>query len=338
MTTSTRRPVTPSRPLSRTRSAATAFAAGVTTLLAAAVLLPDRLGLDGVGRVIQLLSFRPQVLAAEALLLVPTLVAAWRWRGLWPVAAGLGAVVLVGGALVLPRAVPDPVPTDGRALTVLSFNVYEGQADVDAFAALIRAERPDLVAMPEAGSQFAGRLAPLIEPLGYRMFSSAADSRADVANVVAAVADGLGPVQVRTSDAGAAFPHVEVTGGALGGLRFAAVHTQAPVKSRIVRWRSDLAGLGQWCAAAGPTIVAGDLNATLDHEALRAGMVGCADAAAQRGAALIPTWSPSAGTRLLGPQIDHVLVSRGIEAETFGVHELPGSDHSAILTRLRLPA
>ena len=84
-------------------------------------------------------------------------------------------------------------------------------------------------------------------------------------------------------------------------------------------------------------IVAGDLNATLDHSALRAGMAGCSDAAAQRGAGLVPTWSPSARTRPLGPRIDHVLVTAGIGAETFTVHELVGSDHRAILTRLRVP-
>ena len=84
-------------------------------------------------------------------------------------------------------------------------------------------------------------------------------------------------------------------------------------------------------------VLAGDFNATLDHSMLRAGMVGCDDAAAQRGDGLIPTWGPTQRTRAIGPQIDHVLATRGIQAASFQVLDLPGSDHHAILATLRLP-
>lgn len=40
---------------------------------------------------------------------------------------------------------------------------------------------------------------------------------------------------------------------------------------------------------------------------------------------------------LAGPQIDHVLATEPIVAETFEVRELAGSDHRAVLTRLRIP-
>jgi endonuclease/exonuclease/phosphatase (EEP) superfamily protein YafD len=83
--------------------------------------------------------------------------------------------------------------------------------------------------------------------------------------------------------------------------------------------------------------VAGDFNATLDHSALRAGTSGCGDAAAQRGAGLLPTWGPGPTSRRVGPQIDHVFATDGITAETFDVHDVAGSDHRAILTTLRLP-
>jgi endonuclease/exonuclease/phosphatase (EEP) superfamily protein YafD len=300
-------------------------------------LLPDLLGLDGRRAFIQLISFRPQLLGAGAVVLVPLLAVTWFRRGFAPVPAGLTAVLLIGVVLVAPRAIPDPAPTGGRPLTVLSFNAFEGDADVAAFAELIRRERPDLISVPEGGPRFAARLAPLVEPLGYRLYTTTSAEPSDVANVVAAVSDGLGPVRVQVTDAAAAFPYVEVTGGRLGQLRFAAVHTQAPVNRRIARWSADLAGLRQWCAGPTPVIVAGDLNATLDHSALRAGMAGCADAADQRGAGLVPTWSPSPRTRPLGPQIDHVLTSAGIAAETFTTYDVPDSDHRAILARLRLP-
>ena len=66
-------------------------------------------------------------------------------------------------------------------------------------------------------------------------------------------------------------------------------------------------------------------------------MAGCTDAAEQRGQGLVPTWSPTESTALLGPQIDHVLSTAGIDAETFSVHEIAGSDHRAILTTVRVP-
>ncbi len=70
---------------------------------------------------------------------------------------------------------------------------------------------------------------------------------------------------------------------------------------------------------------------------MRAGMAGCEDAAAQRGGGLIPTWGPSSRTRLIGPQIDHVIATTGITAETFSVHDIARTDHRAVLTRLQLP-
>ena len=338
MTTSTRRSRAATRPVRGDRRAAVWVVAAVISALSVLVLLPDLVGLDRYGRVVQLVSFRPQLLGAGAVLLVLLLVATCVRHRLWPIPAGLAAVLLVGAALVLPRAVPDAVPVGGGPLTVLSFNAFEGRADAAAFALLIRTERPDLVAVPEAGARFAAELAPLVEPLGYRLHHTDSSDPSDVANVVAAVADGLGPVQVRTTGADAPFPYVEVTGGQLGPLRFAAVHTQAPVSQQIPRWRSDLAGLRQWCAGPTPAVVAGDLNATLDPAALRAGMAGCDDAAAQRGAGLVSTWGPTPGSRPFGPQIDHVLVTGGIATDSLTVHEVPGSDHRAILTGLRLPA
>ena len=91
-----------------------------------------------------------------------------------------------------------------------------------------------------------------------------------------------------------------------------------PRPGSLPAWESDLALLAQWCAGPTPAIVAGDFNATLDHSAFRAGTTGCIDAAEQRGAGLIPTWADPdrPEMRPIGPQIDHVLATNGISAET----------------------
>jgi endonuclease/exonuclease/phosphatase (EEP) superfamily protein YafD len=313
------------------------IAAVLFTALAVIGTLPDLLfGLDSFSPFVQVVSFRPLLLAVGTALLVLLAAVTWFRRGAWPFAAGLAAVLLVGGALVLPRVLPDPVPTGGRTLTVLSFNAFEGKADVAALAELIRTERPDLIALPEAGSRYSGRLAALIGPLGYRLHSSNLGDVRDISNTAVAVAAGIGDVRVTAADQTSVLPYVELTGGRLGALRFVVYHSAAPVPGQVRQWRSDLATLPRWCAGPTPAIVAGDFNATLDHSALRAGTAGCADAAAQRGEGLVPTWGPSPRSRMLGPQIDHVMATTGIVAETFSVLELPGSDHRALLTRLRL--
>jgi endonuclease/exonuclease/phosphatase (EEP) superfamily protein YafD len=238
--------------------------------------------------------------------------------------------------MVLPRVVADPEPTTGTPLTVLSFNVYEGHADVAALAAAIADRRPDLVSLPEAGPRFAAKLQPLVEPLGYRIQSSRTHGH-DVDSVTVLVSNRLGDVAFRVGDEAQDFPYLEVSGGGLGALRFVAFHAASPVPQHVDSWRQDLGLLPQWCAAGTPAIVAGDFNATLDHSALRAGMAGCSDAADQRGEGLRPTWSPTLRTRWVGPQIDHVIATPGIAAETFDVLALPGSDHLPIISTLRLP-
>ncbi|WP_445190275.1 endonuclease/exonuclease/phosphatase family protein [Pseudonocardia sp. Cha107L01] len=87
---------------------------------------------------------------------------------------------------------------------------------------------------------------------------------------------------------------------------------------------------------AGPHVVAGDVNATLDHAALRAATDGAQDVAAERGLGLVSTW-PTAWPRWFGVQIDHVFTAGGVHPADARVLQLPGSDHRALLARLVLP-
>lgn len=311
--------------------------AGLCTVVVALAAVPDLLfDLDRVNPFAELVAVRPVMLAGLVMVIAVLVVGRFRRRAL-PFTAGALVVLLAGLVMLVPRAVAGAVPTGGRALTVLVFNTFDGAADVEALASFIRTEHPDLVSLPEAGADFRSRLGPLVEPAGYRLTSSTGPGTANVDSVTAVVADGLGDVRTRIGQE-MTVPYVEVTGGQLGALRFVAVHPDAPVAGKISYWRSDLARLGQWCAGPTPAVVAGDFNATLDHSPLRRGMAGCGDAAAQRGEGLTPTWGPTPRTRLIGPQIDHVLATTPITTETFTVIDLPGSDHRAILTRLRLPA
>jgi endonuclease/exonuclease/phosphatase (EEP) superfamily protein YafD len=321
----------------RRRNVARYLAAVVFTLVVAVPALPDLVfGLDRRSPFVQLVSMRPWILGGVLALLALLLVVMLFERRVLPFVAGVLAVLLVGVGLTLPRVVPDPVPAGGTPFTVLAFNTFEGEADVHELAALIEEQKPDAAAIVEAGPDFAEELEPLVEPLGYRVHTGKDDGE-DVEDVTAVVSDRLGDVDFEVGGDTSAFPYIEVTGGALGDLRFVAFHSIAPVPGYVPEWNHDLALLSRWCQGPTPTVVAGDFNATLDHSALRAGTAGCGDAAAQRGAGLIPTWGPSAGLRRIGPQIDHVFATAGITAETFDVRDIEGSDHRAITTTLRLP-
>jgi endonuclease/exonuclease/phosphatase (EEP) superfamily protein YafD len=81
--------------------------------------------------------------------------------------------------------------------------------------------------------------------------------------------------------------------------------------------------------------VVGDLNATLDNGPLRAALGRCVSAAQGRDA-LVGTY-PSRLPRWLGIQIDHVLVPQGTTTFGFRAYDLPGTDHRAVIARLRLP-
>ena len=326
----------PSRPVRRRRGGPLRWLAALLLMaMAAIVVIPDVLfGMDRYAPFVQLIAFRPMALAALVVVVfLFALLTVFR-RRVWPITAGLAIVAVVGASLVLPREFADPPTATGPPLTVLSLNVYEGQADVDTLAALIRTEQPDIVAIPESGGHFRGELDPLIAPLGYRSVSSTQQKRADVAGVTLAWSDRLGDLSTRIGESDRAFPYVEATGGALGTLKFVAYHSVAPTRGATDEWRADLDVLQRWCAGPTPAVVAGDFNATLDHSVLRSSTGGCEDAAARTGEGLVGTW-PNWAPRWLGPQIDHVFSTNGTDAESFRVIDVPGTDHRAILSTLR---
>ncbi|GAA1870638.1 endonuclease/exonuclease/phosphatase family protein [Pseudonocardia ailaonensis] len=331
----------PARPApTRRRPSLTArlVIAALLGLALSVVVLPDRwFGLDQYSPFAQLGAFRPMAFLAVAALVVVLGLITIKVRMLWPFTAAALALALTSGAFLLPRTIADPVPAGGSTLKVLSYNVYEGRADVTTLAALIHAEKPDLIALPEAGERFRQKLAPLIEDLGYRSRSSVTTRQPDVSGVTVFTAARLGDVQFEVAPSDVTFRSVTATGGALGDLRFVGFHSVAPTPGYGVgQWKEDLLGVQQWCGATTPTIVAGDFNATFDHSVMREGTAGCGDAASQAGQGLTsswPTWAP----RWVGPQIDHVLGTSGIAAESFAVEEGAGSDHRPILTTLRVP-
>jgi endonuclease/exonuclease/phosphatase (EEP) superfamily protein YafD len=117
----------------------------------------------------------------------------------------------------------------------------------------------------------------------------------------------------------------------------------------MTNWRSGLDWLAARCgvtASAGDgTILAGDLNSTLDHwVGLRApsahgeGDLGaCHDGARAEKSAAVGTWPTSLPTSL-GTPIDHVLASDGwsfVGFRVIGTEDGAGSDHRPVVAQLR---
>src|SRR3954454_12335508 len=98
------------------------------------------------GRLVQLMAFTPYA-AAAAWAPVLIALAARRW-----LIAAIGAVAaLVLAACVLPRAIPDRDrgPSTGFDLTVMTINMYIGQADPGAIVRLVQRHDVSILAVQE---------------------------------------------------------------------------------------------------------------------------------------------------------------------------------------------
>ncbi|WP_133827457.1 endonuclease/exonuclease/phosphatase family protein [Actinomycetospora succinea] len=301
------------------------FAAGATA--AAALLVPEIRGRERRAPWPIVLAARPALAGAVGAVAAGAATA----RPLRPLA--LGAATVAAAVLADPRR-RSRGTTGPTRLTVLVANVWQGRADAAALAAILRAERPDLVVLPEAGERFLARLKEDVTDLEYRAWSAPPphphhrvpdDPDGPWTSVLAA--PRLGDVHVAPARAGGLYGWLEVSGGGLDGVRVLAAHPVAPTPGLVQRWSDEIDALAAWRAAAGaPTVIAGDLNSTTEHRAL-------APLGDARAPGRPPTW-PSHWHRRIGFRIDHVLAGGGIAVRSTRVIDLPGSDHRAVLAHL----
>ncbi|WP_181043858.1 endonuclease/exonuclease/phosphatase family protein [Actinokineospora auranticolor] len=311
---------------------------GVTVFLAF-LLLPVlalgvlRLGgIDGNNLTVAALSLTPY--AAGFGLLVTLVCLLLRRRSLTLI--GLVASLSLG-VLLLPRILPDgdPMP-QGQHLRVLTANLMLGKADPQTLVNLVRDTRTEVLFLQELtpaaldALDAAGvdRLLPyrVVRPMGGASGSGIL-AKVPLRQIVlventvlenpAAVLDLSGPVDIEV----------------------VAVHIVPPVNSDTDRktWQRELASLPNPDSDGRPRILAGDFNATLDHNALTSFMArGYDDGAEKAGEGMRPTWSSLSD---FGPPvtIDHILVDRRIAVPNAAVYDLPGSDHNALFAEVALP-
>jgi endonuclease/exonuclease/phosphatase family metal-dependent hydrolase len=286
------------------------------------------------GPLVQLFAFTPDVAAG---VWVPALVATLSRRWL-AAAVGVSAAAVLASS-VLPRALPDRErgPTTGVDLHVMTANMLEGGADPATIVGLVRDHDVAVLALQEftpaahAGLQAAG----LDALLPYTSLAAEEDTTGSAlysrfpVTAAGARRNGGGFMQ--------AYGTIQPPGA--GPLNVESAHPLAPYAVTALNdWRGDLDDEPRAEPNGVPRILLGDFNSTLDHQALRALIShGYRDAADADGVGLVGTWGPYAGHPIPPITIDHVLVDRRIGVRDVQVHDIPRTDHRAVVASLVVP-
>lgn len=250
-------------------------------------------------------------------------------------AAIAAAAALVAFAFVFAgRALPGPQPesANGRVVTVMTFNALVGGAEPKAVIDTVRKYRVDVLALQELTPTLAEVLREdgLADELPYSLedlrtgpFGGGVWSRNPIIRTYKETSR-------REAESPEGFVH-EL------GLRVRSVHPIPPTSGeRVRRWKRTLAAMPDAATTDGSLrILAGDFNATLDHSDLRDVIDrGYADAADTTGQGLVTTWPATARFAIV---LDHVLVDKRIRVTQVKILRMPGSDHRAVIVRMRLP-
>ncbi len=257
-----------------------------------------------------------------------------RWR------TALAALFVTAAAVwsQLPMALPDGTAPSGVDVAVMQSNLLFGGADLDAVVRTVRDNDIDVLTLDE------------LTPEAFRGVQSAG------------LLDELPYYYVETASGGAGggiFSRYELTGaenltGFLNrNVRVTMIHPELgpvtvfqfhpmPPNLDFDAWRRELRTIRDLLdQTPGKVIVGGDFNATYDHAPFRDLLRGrYADSAELLGVGALPTWPDGDSMGSLteaGPfiGIDRVLVAGGHATDIHTV-TIPGTDHRAVVARLRL--
>jgi endonuclease/exonuclease/phosphatase (EEP) superfamily protein YafD len=299
---------------------------------AAAVALIRVLGLDSIPPLVQLIAFTPYLLVACAIAAVLT---GLTRRPIATVIAAVAALSLL--AAVVPRAAGTPAPGSGISLVVMSANLRLGGADPASVVELVRDAGVDVLTLQELTEEAEQSLwaEGLAEMLPYRESHPGPGASGSAVYARRPLTD---PGVRSVSPLGFSQAYATVT---LDGDRSVVIESVHPVPPSGIRltayWLTGLRNQVPAFVPGPPRILAGDFNATLDHDALRDLLAtGYRDAADAVGAGLTPTWPYHGPRSRLTPRValDHVLVPEGIGVRDFRAVTIPGSDHRAVVATL----
>ncbi|MFD0362603.1 endonuclease/exonuclease/phosphatase family protein [Nocardia sp. GCM10030253] len=250
----------------------------------------------------------------------------------WRSAAAAGVLVAAVLWTQLPIFVPDGRAASGPEVVVMQSNLLFGEADAAAVVRAVHDNRVDVLTTQELTADMVARLAAagLADALPYQYLEPTSGG------------GGTGiysryPLRDTEKYDGFVLNHVSATMDhpQAGPVAVFAFHPIPPTVD-FPAWSSELRSIRDILdAQQGPAIVGADFNATRDHSAFRDLLRGrFATAAEQAGVGPLPTypsdyrWGPVIG-------IDHILVADATADEVRTV-SVPGSDHRAMIARVRL--
>lgn len=309
---------------------------------------PQLLGLQRYHVLAQLTALRGLLVVAAVGGALTFGVAAWRSRVprrfAVAVMVPLLAVAVLNVAVLASRGLGGGSSTNASAdLTVFVWNTFWDRPGAELIAEFALAHDVDVLALPETSRAAAQEIARLMGEGGRSMqvFVLAFHEVITAQSTALLVSSSLGAYEIdEAAGSTPRLPTVVARPVNGSGPTLVAAHPVAPLPGYYRYWEPGLAWLAERCRA-GEVVVAGDLNATLDHfEGLRdagADLGACRDGARATGSAALGTW-PSQVPPLLGAPIDHIMATEEWEFVEFRVvRELDwrGSDHRALLARLR---
>ncbi len=223
------------------------------------------------------------------------------------------------------------------SLRILTANLMNGGADPEAFAALVRETRADVVAVQELAPAQADALSRV---LGHGRLDPRRDKRG--MGIALARPARSSRIHLRHRDAHVALLDPAHWPELAAPLEVLNVHMEATTLRRpwaqLARRREQLSGLlAHLDASAGRArVLVGDLNATPAWPVYRRLATRLADAALldaqRRGTRAARTWPRGLG-RLRLLRLDHCFAG-GCGVERVDVLDLRGSDHCAVLARV----
>ena len=235
--------------------------------------------------------------------------------------------------VVRPTLDDAPGSPTGESFTVMTANLHIGEADPEAVLSAVARHDVDVLVLVEITPRALADLdrAGLDLRLAHRA-GTATEGRDGLMVFARSPVRSVG--EIPTISPG----HDVEMDTPSGTVRILAAHPTAP-NNGVAQWSGDLdAVVSSARTSQGPTVVAGDFNATVDHPQLLALMAAdYRDASADAGIGWRPTWPSHGDVQIAGMglpslfALDHVFLRGPLAATRAETTIISGTDHRALV-------